>query len=190
MGKHWINKICFIGPVYLKILPGSSVSSSSTDDSDTPFSRHFLPCAFDFMCLVRFPVRKEINRGAIYKIELSMKGYMKGSLTKSSNALWIFLFFYIKVCGYYLLRVVECAIKTGLLTFSLEGKIAVLTDIGTNICVSADVFLQHARLFTADATFTTHIFPPPSPSHIYILFIRLIPEEKQRHKNVYSKRRS
>lgn len=55
-----------------------------------------------------------------------------------------------------------------------------LADIGADICVSADVFLQHAGLFTADPTLTTYILPPTSPSHIYILFIRFKPEE--RHK--------
>lgn len=38
-------------------LPPSSASVSSTEDMETPNSRHFFIWAFDFMCFVRFPTR-------------------------------------------------------------------------------------------------------------------------------------
>ncbi len=52
--------LMFIKPqkLFLATLPASSDSSSSTDDSDILISRHFLPWALDFMCLVRFPLTK------------------------------------------------------------------------------------------------------------------------------------
>lgn len=41
-----------------KILP-SSASRSTSEDTNTPISWHFLLWAFDFICLVRFPEKKQ-----------------------------------------------------------------------------------------------------------------------------------
>lgn len=47
----------------------------------------------------------------------------------------------------------------------------VRTDVG----VCANVLLQHAGLLATYSTFLTDILPSPSPSHIHIVFIGLIP---------------
>ena len=59
------------------------------------------------------------------------------------------------------------------LTFCLEGEVAVDTVVRPDIRVGADVFAQHAGLFTADPTFLTDVFTTSAPTYVNILFIRL-----------------
>lgn len=40
-------------------VPDSSISASSTDVIATPSSRHFFMWAFDFICFVRFPIKRQ-----------------------------------------------------------------------------------------------------------------------------------
>lgn len=61
-------------------------------------------------------------------------------------------------------------------TFGFEGKVAVFTDVWSDIGVRPDVLFQHARLFAANATFFTNVLSPPTASHVDILFIGLVPE--------------
>lgn len=62
------------------------------------------------------------------------------------------------------------------LTFGFEGKVAVLANIWTDVCVRSDVLLQHAGLLTADATLSTFVLSPAPTSHVDVLFVRLKPK--------------
>jgi len=54
-----LNKMAwFLGSVFFLSLPPSSASVSSTEDMETPSSRHFFIWALDFMCFVRFPSKQ------------------------------------------------------------------------------------------------------------------------------------
>lgn len=57
------------------------------------------------------------------------------------------------------------------LTFSFEGKVAVIAVVRTDIGVCANVLPQHAGLLATYSTFLTDILPSPSPSHIHIVFV-------------------
>lgn len=52
-------------------VPVSSLSGSSSDDSDSPTAWHFFPWAFDFMCFVRFPSQEQ---------EKSMRTLLKNNI--------------------------------------------------------------------------------------------------------------
>lgn len=60
-------------------------------------------------------------------------------------------------------------------TFGLESKVAKLADVGPDIGVRSDVFLQHAWLLTADATLFTDVLPPSSAAYVNIVFVGLVP---------------
>lgn len=65
-------------------------------------------------------------------------------------------------------------------TFCFKSKVAELADIWPDICVCANMFLQHAWLFTADPTLFTDVLSPASATHINIVFIGFVPEIKTR----------
>lgn len=60
-------------------------------------------------------------------------------------------------------------------TFGFEGKVAVLANVWTDVGVRSNVLLQHARFFTANATFSTNVLAPAATSHIHVLFVGLVP---------------
>lgn len=67
-------------------------------------------------------------------------------------------------------------------TFGFEGKVAVLANVWTDVGVRSNVLLQHAWLFTANATFSTYVLAPAATSHVHVLFIGLVPgKERERH---------
>lgn len=61
--------------------------------------------------------------------------------------------------------------QKGSSTFSFEGKIAQLANIRPDISVSADMFFEHAWLFTANATFFTNVLSSATTSDIDIILI-------------------
>lgn len=65
-------------------------------------------------------------------------------------------------------------------TFCFKSKVAELADIWPDICVCANMFLQHAWLFTADPTLLTDVLSPASATHINIVFIGFVPEIQTR----------
>lgn len=65
-----------------------------------------------------------------------------------------------------------------MLTFSFKSKVADPADVRPHVCMGPDVFFQHARLLTANATLLTNVFSPASTSDIHIVFIGLIPERQ------------
>lgn len=70
----------------------------------------------------------------------------------------------------------------GKVSFGFEGKVAVLANIRTDVGVRSNVLLQHAWLFTANATFSTYVLAPAATSHVHVLFIGLVPgKERARH---------
>lgn len=106
--------------LFLATLPASSDSSSSTDDSDTPISRHFLPWALDFMCLVRFPLRKGYSQ--LHRIQKSHLFVTRTQTQRNCDvARW------------------DAFKKKYMPTFGFKGEVAVLTDVRTDVCMSANV---------------------------------------------------
>lgn len=65
-------------------------------------------------------------------------------------------------------------------TFCFKSKVAKLADIWPDICVCANMFLQHARLFAAYPALLTDVLSPASATHINIVFIGFVPEIKTR----------
>lgn len=64
-------------------------------------------------------------------------------------------------------------------TFGFEGKVAVLANVRTDVGVRSNVLLQHARFFTANATFSTYVLAPAATSHVHVLFIGFVPGKKR-----------
>lgn len=60
------------------------------------------------------------------------------------------------------------------LTFSFESKVTELAHEGSEICVCANMLLQHAWFLTPDSTFLADIFPSSSPPHINIIFVGFV----------------
>lgn len=59
-------------------------------------------------------------------------------------------------------------------TFRFKGEIAAFADVRSDICVSSDMFLQHAWLLTTNATLFTNILSPATAPHVHVVLIRLI----------------
>lgn len=57
------------------------------------------------------------------------------------------------------------------LTFGFKSKVTVLADVRPDVCVRANVFLQHAGFLAANSTLLTNILPSSTASHIHILFV-------------------
>lgn len=55
--------------------------------------------------------------------------------------------------------------------FGFKSKVTVLADIWPDVCVRANVFLQHAGFLAAYSTLLTYILPSSTASHIHILFV-------------------
>lgn len=68
-----------------------------------------------------------------------------------------------------------------MLTFSFESKVADPADVGPHVRMGPDVFLQHARLLTANAALLTNVFPPASTSDVHVVFIRLKAERQMQY---------
>lgn len=68
------------------------------------------------------------------------------------------------------------------LTFGLEGEIAELADVGPDVRVGPDVFLQHAGLLAADAALLADVLPPAAAAHIDVVLVGLVPGNKQKKK--------
>lgn len=61
------------------------------------------------------------------------------------------------------------------LTFGLEGKVAELADVGPDVGVGPDVFLQHAGLLAADAALLADVLPPAAPAHVHVVLVGFVP---------------
>lgn len=76
------------------------------------------------------------------------------------------------------------------LTFGFKSKVTVLADIWPDVCVRANVFLQHAGFLAANSTLLTYILPSSTASHIHILFVWFVPmsnrchDKKKKKKNI------
>lgn len=70
-----------------------------------------------------------------------------------------------------------------MLTFSFKSKVADPADVRPHICMGPDVFFQHARLLTANATLLANVFTPASTPDVHIVFIGLIPERQMKYSN-------
>lgn len=57
-----------------------------------------------------------------------------------------------------------------------------LANIRTDVGVRSNVLLQHAWFLTANATFSTYVLAPAATSHVHILFIGLVPVERERER--------
>lgn len=60
-------------------------------------------------------------------------------------------------------------------TFRLEGEIAELADVWSDVGVCADVLFQHAGLLAADAAFLADVLPSAPAPHVNIVFIGFVP---------------
>lgn len=67
------------------------------------------------------------------------------------------------------------------LTFGFKSKVTVLADIWPDVCVRANVFLQHAGFLAANSTLLTYILPSSTASHIHILFVWFVPMSNRCH---------
>lgn len=64
------------------------------------------------------------------------------------------------------------------LTFGLEGEVAELADVGPDVRVGPDVFLQHAGLLAADAALLADVLPPAAAAHIDVVLVGLVPGKR------------
>ena len=53
-----------------------------------------------------------------------------------------------------------------------EGERTVSTRVRPQIGVRADVFFQHRRLLTSNATLFAHVFAASAATHIGVVFVR------------------
>lgn len=65
-------------------------------------------------------------------------------------------------------------------TFSFKCKVAELADVRPNISVRANVFFQHAWLFTANTALFTDVFSSTSATHVNIVLIGFVPKLNRR----------
>lgn len=59
-------------------------------------------------------------------------------------------------------------------TFRLECKVAELADVGSDVGVRSDVFLQHAGLLAADATLFADVFPSSATADVDVVLVGFI----------------